>query len=47
MAEVYSALRDVLVGQPDRLAALSAQEAHRGTAEALTERLAAAGFVGM
>lgn len=45
MAEVYAALREVLIGQPDRLAAVAAQEARRGSVEALTERLTRAGFV--
>ena len=44
MAEVYAALRDVLAGQADRLAAVAAHEAHRGTVASVAGRLAAAGF---
>jgi arsenite methyltransferase len=47
MAEVYTGLGKVLedLGLQDRLAALTEQEAHRGTVATTVGRLAAAGFV--
>lgn len=45
MAEVYAALRQVLAGEPERLAAVDAEEARRGTQDIVRQRLAAAGFI--
>jgi len=46
MRELYAAYRDALVdvGLAERLPALAAQEAHRGTVASTRERLARAGF---